>query len=389
MNVLSLVTDAYGGHGGIALYNRDLFDALSLHPERPANKVIPRLVVHPLEPLPENLTFMTSAQNSKIKFVLTVLRTIAPRPRFDLVLCSHVNLLPLAQLVRRWCGGKVVQFVYGVDVWEPTARPTVNALLSKIDALVSIRRYTAERVKEWAGLDGVPVFILENAIHLERYGVRPRDPDLVRRFGLEGKRVVMTLGRVEETRKGFDETIEVMPDLAREHPDLVYVVAGGGYDVPRLQRKAAELGVEERVIFTGPVPEDEKPAYYRLADVFAMPGTGHDFDRYPLRFVFLEAMACGVQVVGCVPEHPGESSRDLGLPTIEVDPFDRESIKQGIREGLARPRGVVPAALERYAWPAFRDKLHAIVDGLVPSAALRRGASPSAAGVPAAGSGRS
>src|SRR5262245_21786892 len=235
MNVLSLVTDAYGGHGGIALYNRELFESLASHAAAPRNAVTPRVVIRAIEPLPRNVRFRSEAAGSKLRFAVTVLKTLAPRPRFDFVLCTHVNLLPFARLARAWSGGKLVLFVYGIDVWQPTTRRLSNALIRRVDAVASIRRYTASRLASWAGLGSVPTFILENPIRPERYGVKPPDPELVSRFGLAGRRVLMTLGRVEESRKGFDETLEVLPDLVREFPELVYVVAGGGYDVPRLE----------------------------------------------------------------------------------------------------------------------------------------------------------
>ena len=53
------------------------------------------------------------------------------------------------------------------------------------------------------------------------------------------------------------------------------------------------VGVAENVQFTGLVPAEELPDYFRLADVFVMPSTGEGFG-----IVFLEAMASGVRVIG-------------------------------------------------------------------------------------------
>ena len=44
MRILVLVTDAFGGHGGIALYNRDMLMALSNHPAKPEIIVVPVLL---------------------------------------------------------------------------------------------------------------------------------------------------------------------------------------------------------------------------------------------------------------------------------------------------------------------------------------------------------
>ena len=105
-----------------------------------------------------------------------------------------------------------------------------------VRGVVSISDITCERFLGWSHYDG-PSLLLPNAIRAEWYGIRPRTPTLVARYHLDGKRVLLTLGRVvaAERYKGFDEVLEVLPDL---DADVVYVIAGGGNDIPRLQRKA-------------------------------------------------------------------------------------------------------------------------------------------------------
>jgi phosphatidylinositol alpha-1,6-mannosyltransferase len=144
----------------------------------------------------------------------------------------------------------------------------------------------------------------------------------------------------------------------------VYVIAGDGYDVPRLREKARSLGVQDRVVFTGLVPETQKANYYRLADAFVMVGRGSEFDLYPLRFVFLEAMACGVPVVGPRPERATESANEGSLLARQVDPFDADALERAILEAVAMPKAI-PPALEQFAYPTFEKKLHGIVDAVI------------------------
>ncbi len=47
MRILHLCTDAYGGHGGIALYNRDVIAAMASHPRVDEVVVVPRVIVTP------------------------------------------------------------------------------------------------------------------------------------------------------------------------------------------------------------------------------------------------------------------------------------------------------------------------------------------------------
>jgi phosphatidylinositol alpha-1,6-mannosyltransferase len=170
--------------------------------------------------------------------------------------------------------------------------------------------------------------------------------------------------------------LEVLPQVARALPNVVYVIGGDGYDTPRLREKAKKLGVQDRVVFTGLVPEERKADYYRLADAFVMVGRSTEFDRYPLRFVFLEAMACGVPVVGPSVESAEESANEGRLLARLVDPFDPVALTKAIVEAVAMPKRI-PPELDQFAYPNFQRRLHEIIDAVMAS---KKGASHVALG---------
>lgn len=361
MQVLALVSDAFGGHGGIALYNRNVLTALCNHPTRPHVVVLPRLVPKEPEPIPERLSFRLRARGGKGRYVAELLRVLlSPRRRFDLVLASHLRLLPLAELARVATRAKLVTFAYGYDAWTPPSRVTTY-LFRRVDACVAIRELTLERLATWAPVDRARSHILENAIRLDQYGPGPRDPELVERYGLAGRRVILTLGRIDEPQAGVDEVLEALPRIVESVPHVTYLVAGSGTQLTRLKSKARELGVADRVVFAGAVCDQEKTAHYRLADAFALPGSHADFDRYPLRFVFLEAMACGLPVVASQPEELVGAAASP-IPNIYVDPAKPRDILRGLLEALHRGPGEVPSELGRYDFAEFQTRLHHIVD---------------------------
>ena len=138
-------------------------------------------------------------------------------------------------------------------------------------------------------------FILPNCVDLSQFQPRDRDLTLAERYGLESSKVIMTMGRLasQERYKGFDEVIEIMPELLKRFPTVKYLIVGDGPDRPRLESKVAGLGLSNKVIFTGYIPESEKVAHYNLADAYVMPSMGEGFG-----IVLIEAAACGVSVVG-------------------------------------------------------------------------------------------
>ncbi len=351
MKILHLATDIYGGYGGIALYNRDFAAALAAHPACEEVVVVPRIMPQTPEPVPPKVRFVSEAAKHNVAYFKAI--HALRKERFDLVFCGHVNLLPIARML----SSEAVLLVYGIEAWKPLRGRLRNKLASQVRAVISISDITMQRFLSWSS-SACKRFILPNAIHQELYRIAPRDPGLVARYRLEGKRVLLTVGRVvaAERYKGFDEVIEVLRDLPG---DVVYVIAGGGNDLPRLQRRARALGVGDRVIFTGLFPEAEKPALYNLADVYVMPSRGEGFG-----FVLLEAMACGVPVIASRHDGGREAVRD-GKLGILVDPNNLTSTRLAIEELLARNERKIPEGLDYFSFENFQSRTHKIVEELV------------------------
>jgi phosphatidyl-myo-inositol dimannoside synthase len=216
--------------------------------------------------------------------------------------------------------------------------------------------------------------LLPCSVDFEQFRPGPKNTILLDRYGLAGKTVVMSLGRLSTSEsykgriyKGIDEVLEAIPELTEEIVDVVYLVVGDGSDRRRLEEKAKSLGLSKHVVFTGYVPESEKVDHYRLADTFVMPSRAEGFG-----IVFLEAMACGVPVVASKADASREAVRN-GALGILVDPSDQQDIKAGILEALNRPKGVVPEGLDYFSYGNFERRLHRIVESISASEEAVRG----------------
>jgi glycosyltransferase involved in cell wall biosynthesis len=357
--ILMLATDAFGGHGGIAKFNRDFLKALCSHPNDINIVAIPRQMPNTTEQLPTKLTYVTTGLNSKFKYVTTVLNTLSGT-QFDGVICGHINLLPVAFLAHIWAKVPMVLIIHGIDAWKPTNNQLTNYLVRKINAFISVSELTKQRFLSWAKLKNSKNFVLPNTIDLERYTPGPKSPALLDRYDLDGKVVLMTLGRLaaNERYKGIDEVLEVLPELKRKIPNLTYLIVGDGTDRSRLEKKASSLGLNKHVIFTGLVSEQEKVEHYRLADAYVMPGYGEGFG-----IVYLEAMGCGIPVVASKMDASREAVRN-GMLGLLVDPYDLKDIKHGILEALKRSKGI-PKGLEYFSYTNFEQKVHHIVDDIL------------------------
>ncbi len=358
MKVLMLLHEAFGGRGGIAKFNRDLITSVCAHPDVRAVTAIPRLVTEPTGPIPEKLSFPIGGLWGKATWFLRVGIAALARTRYDIILCGHINLLPAAFAVRLLHPVPIGLIVHGIEAWHPTGRRVTDKLAGRIDFLISVSNVTRSRFSSWTGADAMRTFILPNTVDTAHFAPGPANPELVRRWGLTGRRVLLTLARLEarERYKGIDEILEILPGLTADFPDLAYVIAGDGSDRPRLEAKARTLGVTNRVVFTGYVPEGEKLDLYRAAHAFAMPGHGEGFG-----IVFLEAMACGIPVVASTMDGSREAVREGALGQA-INPTDPVALRSAVRAALTRPRGIVPDGLDYFDMNHFQQRVRSLLE---------------------------
>jgi phosphatidyl-myo-inositol dimannoside synthase len=359
VRILVLLTDGFGGHGGIAKFNRDLLRALAGHPRCERVTAVPRLAPGPVGELPARVEHILDGLGGKLKYGLTVVGHA--KRDINMVVCAHINLLPLAWLCARRARVPLLLIVHGIEAWKPTRSRIVNILAKQVDAVVAVSQVTLERFRTWSQARPDHSYVLPNCVELERFTPGPKNADLVRRYGLDGKDVIMTLGRLDahERYKGIDEVIEALPDLAKSFPKITYLIAGDGTDRDRLRRKADTAGLNGRVIFTGHVAEGEKVDHYRLADAYVMPGRGEGFG-----IVYLEAMACGVPVVASSADASREAVREGKLGLV-VDPDKPEQIKMGIAAALKTKAGQAPDGLDYFSYGNFERRCHGILDSVV------------------------
>jgi phosphatidylinositol alpha-1,6-mannosyltransferase len=120
---------------------------------------------------------------------------------------------------------------------------------------------------------------------------------LRQRLGLDGERILLTVGQVSE-RKAQDVVVQALPAILEKLPNVTYLIAGLPTRQKELEKLAGELGVAGRVRFAGRVNQSELPAYYNLAEVFVLVSrqAGKD-DVEGFGIAAVEAALCGKPAV--------------------------------------------------------------------------------------------
>lgn len=209
--------------------------------------------------------------------------------------------LPLGQLGPRLTAAPYVVVVHGAEVTVPGrlpgSRQLGNRVLRNAAGIVAAGRYPACEAERAAG-DALRGVVVPPGVDVERFTpMAHADRRATRRaFGLDPDRpLVLGVSRLVP-RKGFDVLVDAVAGL----PDVQLAIAGAGRDRARLERRAQQRGIADRVRFLGRVPDDDSfPRLYACADVFAMPCRDRwgGLEAEGFGIVFLEAAAAGVPAV--------------------------------------------------------------------------------------------
>jgi len=306
-------------------------------------------------------------EREKLKFTASALHAaFMERPR--VVLAMHPHLAPPAALARSVSSdARMMVMSHGVEVW--TRLPAVrHRSLLRADMVLAPSRYTAEKLQTVQGVasDKIRVspwplnpMIMALATQPSALAIPlswPSDP---------GARVVLTVGRwaASERYKGVDELIRAVAQLSNAFPDLHLVAVGGGDDLPRLRKEAADAGLHGHAHFLEGLSREEIAACYSSAEIFALPSAGEGFG-----LVFLEAMAFGRPVIGAAFGGTLDVIED-GVNGLLVSPHDAKSLANtlarllqdsGLRDRLGRA-GAERVRL-RHSFDAFELALAAILE---------------------------
>ena len=265
--------------------------------------------------------------------------------RFDVVMAQSWFPSGIAACcASRLCGVPYTVTVHGNEILHPRFRTPywtgwMHRVFHAASAVLCVSSATAGKILSVLG-GGEK---LERKIRVVRNGVDPDRfvagavPSVRGRYGLDGKKVILTLARLVE-RKGQDKMIEALPAIKREIPDVRYVICGKGSDEARLRRIAVEQCVSDEVVFAGFVPNEVRAAFYDACDIYAMPSREipEKGDVEGFGITYLEANAFGKPVIGGRSGGVAEAVID-GVTGLLVDPWDVNAIASACIRLLKEP----------------------------------------------------
>lgn len=294
------------------------------------------------------------------------------RERFDIVHLHEPFMPMLCSAIMRFSDAVNVGTFHaaqgkpGYNWGRPVSTWMIRSRLKRLHGRIAV----SEAAREFASrvVPG-PYETIPNGIDLEAFS---EDVAPIPRF-MDGKLNILFLSRLE-FRKGLNYLLNAYLLLKPEFPQSRLIVAGPGTRLrKRYERWIENTGLQD-VVFVGAVTEEEKPRYYKTADIFSVPATG----RESFGVILLEAMALRKPIVAtnisgyCNVVTDGEDG-------LLVPPRDYVQLAGALRrmmadESLRRRMGDAGRAkAQRYSWETVSQR---IIDHYMAAIERARAATP-------------
>ncbi len=227
-------------------------------------------------------------------------------------------------------------------------RQIIHLSVKSSDKVIAVSEFTKNDILKYIGEYENKIRVIYEAADV-KFLSKPaaeKIDDIKKRYKIN-KKYILFIGFLEP-RKNLERLLSAY-SMIKDDVDYDLVIVGGyGWWYEQTLLKVNELGIAERVIFTGYVNDSDLPLFYRGAVIFAFPSLYEGFGIAALESVFSDT--------------PVLASNNTALPEIlgqaaeYVDPYDTEGIASAMRrllkseETLSLLRANCEAVKTKYSW---------------------------------------
>ena len=252
---------------------------------------------------------------------------------------------------------------HGGLAFQSLARWVETRLLSRATRTVVVSQAMADLFVR----QGVPrgkLVVMPNGVDATRFNPAIDGRALRRKLGLDGACVVGFVGWIRPWH-GVEQLIDAVAELLPRCPALRLLLVGGGPALPGLEAQVQRLGLVGKVLFTGPLPATEVPAYIAATDVVVQP----DVTDYASPIKLFEYLAVGRAVLAPAKPNILEIVTD-GVTALTFAPGDRAAMTAALLllhddPALRARLGAAGAALidqRGYRWRCNAQRVIDLVD---------------------------
>jgi len=240
-----------------------------------------------------------------------------------------------------------------------------HIILPKADKIVVVTSNLKEVLQKDYGIPGDKIVVIPNGTNTEIF--HPMDTTIIReKLKLEHSDNYVCYIGAFQAWAGIENLIKCVPLVLKECPDTRFLLVGDGTLRQELNDLGRQLGIADRMIFTGMVPYQDVPLYINASDVCVCPGDDNFRNKRvgggsPLKLP--EYMACARPVViGSVVELSKDvTETNSGLA---VDMRNKDELARGLisllKDGELRKKmgeNGRKAAIEKYSWTRVAEQI--------------------------------
>ncbi|WP_096360802.1 glycosyltransferase family 4 protein [Sulfuricaulis limicola] len=230
-------------------------------------------------------------------------------------------------------------------------------LFRRCSRIHAVSSYLADRARE-AGASSGQLAVVPNGFDMNRIPATPRREELRRRFGLDGTFVLGFAGWFDDWDR-LSNLVEVMARILKVSPDFRLCLIGDGRGRAAAAARAAELGIADKIIFTGAVARAEVYDYLSMLDVGVLPNS----NMFGSPMIMFEMMGLGIPLV--LPRLPPiEDVHKHGQTALLFEPLNVEECSECVLSLFANVslRERIAAAaktrlLEEHSWIRTVEKI--------------------------------
>lgn len=230
--------------------------------------------------------------------------------------------------------------------------------IQKSNKVIAVSNFTKNRILKSYDVDENKIDVIYNAINKNEFYNGPK-----RENYFNFHKIVLFLGRIT-LHKGPDYFLCAAKKVLEKNKNVIFVISGSGDMDQQIIEQAANLGIADKVLFTGFLRGDQLKEIYRMASIYVMPSVSE-----PFGITALEAIASGTPVL--VSRQSGVSeilSHCLKADFWDIDEMANKILavlKNEELEECLSDNGL--AEIDNFKWDSVADRIIEIYDNLVRS----------------------
>jgi len=242
-----------------------------------------------------------------------------------------------------------------------------NSLMESVDKVIALTESNKSLLLKTGAREN-KIVIIENGVRVDKYENLSNSEEIKKKYGFSGP-VLLYVGRIDWRRtSNLGKIVGALPSITQKFCGAKLFIVGpdyAGYSLNLLD-SAQKFGVEDSVVVTGSVTEEQLLVYYSMADIFIIPSIYEG-----LSLSMLEAMASKVPIIALSSEGTGgvltHGENAILLKSGDPDEIS-DSISLLLSNSEVRERvrqNAFDLILRRYTWEAVVDKLESLYEDVL------------------------